>query len=234
MSRITLLAAVTAALAGCTGIIDPNITDFDLRVPERSFTMDTEQWDLSSTSGAVFPELACAADPSVCTTQIDALCGADQCAGACESGSCQMTVQVALWRMVDLYKENPELKTINEQPIVDVSIDRVHYAITENTLNIDTPALTLYMAPSNVMDARDPMAQVVGVIPPVPARSLQGKSDVMVAPEHEETLQAFMSDYQTSFNIIVSADLTVAAGDPMPMGRITADVGVDAWASAGI
>lgn len=233
MSRTIPLAAALAALAGCSGIIDPNITAFDLRVPERSFTMDTDQWEISST-GAVFPELSCAADASVCATEISALCGADQCTGACEGGSCQMTVQVALWRMVDLYKENPELKTINEQPIVEVTIDSVHYAVTENTLNVDTPALTLYMAPANVMRADDPTARAVGVIPPIPARSLQGKTDVMVSGEHEQALQAFMSDYQTPFNIIVSADITVQAGDPMPMGRITADVGVDATASAGI
>lgn len=230
MSRWILLTMMPLALCGC-GIIDPNITRFDLRLPERMFTMDTDQWQLSS-SGAVFPDLPCDQDPTVCEAQVDDLCGGDQCTALCVAGSCQMIVQVTLWRMVDLYEENPELKTINEQPLVDVEIDSVHYQVTENTLNIDTPALTLYMAPASVMDAADPAAREVGVIPPIAAGSPQGKADVMVSTAQEQALGDFMRDYQTPFNLIISADITVEAGDPIPMGRITADVGVDA--SAGI
>lgn len=230
MSRWILLTMTPLALCSC-GIIDPNITRFDLSLPERMFTMDTDQWQLSS-SGAVFPDLPCGQDPTVCELQVDNLCNSDQCTALCVAGSCQMIVQVTLWRMVNLYEENPELKTINEQPLVDVEIDSVHYQVTENTLNIDTPALTLYMAPASVMDAADPTAREVGVIPPIAAGSPQGKADVMVSTAQEQALGDFMRDYQTPFNLIISADITVEAGDPIPMGRITADVGVDA--SAGI
>lgn len=228
MSRWILYTVTALALCGC-GIIDPNITRFALRLPERMFTMDTEQWQLSS-SGAVFPDVPCGQDPTVCEAQVENLCGGDQCTAQCVAGSCQMTVQVTLWRMVDLYEENPELKTINEQPLVDVDIESVHYEVTENTLNIDTPELTLYMAPASVMDPSDPAARAVGVIPPIAAGSAQARTDVMVSPEHTQALEDFMRDYQTPFNLIVSADITVEAGDPIPMGRITADVGVDATA----
>lgn len=230
MSRWILKVAMVLSVGGC-GIIDPNITRFDLRLPERMFTMDTDQWELSS-SGAVFPELACGQEPTSCEAQVDGLCGADQCTSMCVDGACHMIVQVTLWRAVDLYEENPELKTIHEQPLVDVEIERVHYAVTENTLNIPTPALTLYMAPASVMDPNDPAAREVGVIPPVPAGSAQGQADVMVTATHEAALETFMRDYKTPFNLIISADITVTPGDPIPMGRITADVGVDA--SAGI
>lgn len=230
MCRWILPAVMALSLCGC-GIIDPNITRFNLRLPERMFTMDTEQWQLSS-SGAVFPELSCGSDPSSCEAQVASLCGSDRCTGECVAGSCQMTVPVTLWRMVDLYEENPELKTINEQPLIDVDIESVHYQITENTLNMDTPAFTLFMAPASVMDPADPAAREVGVIPPIAAGSPQGKTDVMVSAEQEQALETFMRDYQTPFNLIISADITVSAGDPMPMGRLTADVGVDA--SAGI
>lgn len=229
MSRWNLQVVMVLALGGC--LIDPNITRFDLSLPERMFTMDTDQWELSS-SGAVFPELPCGTEPAACDAEVQALCGSDQCTGMCVDGSCQMVVRVALWRMVDLYEENPELKTINEQPLVDVEIESVHYAVTENTLNIDTPPLTLHMAPSSVMDPADPAAREIGVIPPIAAGRPQGERDVMVSDAHKQALMTFMRDYKTPFNLIVSADITVAAGDPIPMGRITADVGVDA--SAGI
>jgi hypothetical protein len=230
MSRWILQVAMTMALAGC-GVIDPNITRFDLRLPERMFTVDTDQWQLTG-SGAVLPDVPCSADPTICETEVEAMCGVDQCTGMCVAGSCQMVVQVTLWRMVDLYAENPELETINEQPLVDVTIESVHYAVTENTLNVDTPAFTLYMAPANVMTPTDPAAREAGVIPPIPAGSQQAQTDIMVSSAQEQTLEDFMRDYQTPFNLIISGTITVAPGDPIPTGRITADVGVDA--SAGI
>ena len=231
LSRRILPAVTAIALSGCGSLIDPNITRFDLRLPERMFTVDTDQWELSS-SGAVLPEIPCDAEPDACDAEIQALCGADQCAGMCVAGSCHMIVQVTLWRAVDLYAENPELKTINEQPLVDVDIERVHYAVTENTLNIDTPAFTLYMAPASIMNPADPQARSVGVIPPLAAGTQKGTTDVMVSEAHEQALEDFMRDYQTPFNLIISADIEVEPGDPIPMGRITADVGVDA--SAGV
>ena len=231
LRRRIVPAGMAIALIGCGGLIDPNITRFDLRLPERMFTVDTDQWELSS-SGAVLPDIPCDVDPAVCEAEIQALCGVDQCTGMCVAGSCHMVVQVTLWRAVDLYAENPELKTINEQPLVDVTIESVHYEVTENTLNIDTPAFTLYMAPASIMNPDDAQAREVGVIPPIEAGTRQGTTDVMVSDEHEQALEAFMRDYQTPFNLIVSADIAVAPGDPIPMGRITADVGVDA--SAGL
>lgn len=229
--RRILPAVMVIALTGCGGLIDPNITRFDLRLPERMFTVDTDQWELSS-SGAVLPDIPCDADPAVCDAEIQALCGVDQCTGMCVAGSCHMVVQVTLWRAVDLYAENPELKTINEQPLVDVTIESVHYEVTENTLNIDTPEFTLYMAPASIMNPDDSQARAVGVIPPIAAGTRQGTSDVMVSEAHEQALEAFLRDYQTPFNLIISADIAVEPGDPIPMGRITTDVGVEA--SAGI
>ncbi len=230
MLRLISIAAMFTLLSGC-GVIDPDIARFDLRMPARTFTVDTEQWDLMASS-AVFPDIPCSSD-AMCDAPVAAICQGEQCAGECAAnGFCEMTAEVSLWRAVDLYSENPELQTINNQPLVDVRIERVHYTISENSLNVETPPFTLYMAPQGVMDPSDPSAREVGEIPAIAAGMQTGQTDVIVSAAQEAALEDFMGDYQTPFNVIAATVMRVQPGDPIPMGAITAIVGVDA--SAGL
>ena len=43
------------------------------------------------------------------------------------------------------------------------------YEVTSNTLNVETPPMTVYVAPMSVMDPEDPMAKLIGTIDAVPA-----------------------------------------------------------------
>lgn len=221
-------ALMIAAASGC-GLIDSDITNFDLSLPDRTFTIDTEQWNVDD-STTTFPDIPCSADADVCADAVTAYCSVERCTGVCVSDLCEMTVPVSLWRTVDLYAEKPELQTIDNQPLVNITIDNVHYQVTENTLNFDTPELVLYVAPKTVMNPSDPQARPIGVIPTVPAGSQVGSRNVLVTPAGEVDLKAFMRDYRTPFNIIIGSEVTVQAGDPMPIGRITAEVGVQAYA----
>lgn len=230
MYRWVLLIAALAGASGC-GLIDSDITEFNLSIPPRTFTIDTAQWNLGSSS-PVFPDLPCSPDMDLCAEQVAVFCDVERCTGTCVDNLCEMSVQVSLWHLVDLYSEKPELQAINDQPFVNVSIDSVYYAADENTLNFDTPVLSLYVAPQTVMTPSDPQARAIGEIPSIPAGSQLGVLDVQLTPEGVDELRAFMGDYRTPFNIILGTEVTVRAGDPMPSGRIDAQVGVDA--SAGL
>ncbi|WP_428263849.1 hypothetical protein [Haliangium sp.] len=234
MFRTLLFCGLGAALAATSAsCIDPDITRFDLRMQERSFMIDTAQWELSGASGAVFPSVPCSADPSICDTTVDMVCGGMLCTGVCGANDmCEMHALVSLRRDVDLYSENPELQTINDQPLVDVRVESVYYTVTENTLNIATPEFTLYMAPQNVFSGDAPEAREVGRIEPIAAMSQKGRTEILVDEVQETSLRSFMSDYRTPFNIIIEAEILVQAGDPIPTGRISTQVGVDA--SAGL
>ena len=72
---------------------------------------------------------------------------------------------VALWQMVDVKTENEELMTIDDQPLIDVTIDAIEYEVTENTLTVDTPEFTVYAAPQTIMSPGDPEARPIGTIP---------------------------------------------------------------------
>jgi len=222
MTRLISVAALTALLAGC-GFIDPDITNFDLMLPEKEFTVDTAQWELSD--DATFPAIPCAEQPGVCSAGISEVCGNEAlCFGSCDGVNCKALVLVSLFQPVDLYDERPELKTIDEQPLVSVTVDRVAYDITENTLNIESPELTIYVGPSSTMTPGDPQAQPVGTVVPIPAGTQLTEAEVNMTPDGREDLSEFMKDYMTEFNIIVGAQVEISAGEPVPSGRLTAVV----------
>lgn len=230
MSRLLALAAACAvASVGC-GLIDSDITQFDLSMPERTFTVDTEQWELSS--DATMPSVDCSDQPGVCSTATDQLCGSEACFGSCgATDECEIKVLVSLYRTINLYEEKPELQTLDDQPLVDVTIDRIYYVVPENTMNVGTPELTVYVAPQTIMNPGDPQAQAIGTIAPLPAQTLVlDPLDVDLTPEGRDLLRQYMSDYQTSFNIIVGAEVDIQPGDTMPQGKAVAKVSVDAHA----
>jgi hypothetical protein len=229
MNRFAWLAALAGALSGC-GLIDPDITDFDLSLPPKEFVVDTEQWSFEI-MGDTFPAVDCSADPGICSAGAQMLCSGANCFASCGDGdTCEVLVQVDLWTTVNLRVEKPELETIEDQPIVSVTIHRVWFNVLENTMNVDAPALSVYVAPANVMSSGSPSALPVGTIPPILAGQTLMDGDMMTTPEGEENLKMFMKDWETPFNIIVGGTDLVQAGDPVPMGLFRAEVNVSATA----
>ena len=139
-------------------------------------------------------------------------------------------MQVSRFHTFDLASEKPELQEIEGKPLVSIRISRVAYEITENTLNVNTPRLTIYVGPQSAMDGADPQARAIGNIPPALAGTTVAEAEVEMTADGEDILADFMKDYSTPFNIIVGGDVSLAAGDPVPTGRLVAVVKAEATA----
>jgi hypothetical protein len=233
--RIIALSAIVAAAmaAGGCGLISSDVTSFDLTLPDKTFTVDTAQWKLQPASGN-FPAIDCSADAGVCSTNAAKACKTGQCSGSCDATShtCDLQIAMQLWQMVDLVTEKPELKTINDQPLVGVHIDKLEYQVTENSLNVDTPELAMYVAPATVMSP-GPQAVQIATIPPVKAGAVLPLTAIELGPDGQAALAKFMGDYQTPFNLIVGSAITEHKGDAVPTGRLTAKLKVTAHANLG-
>jgi hypothetical protein len=219
--------------AGC-GLIDSDVTDFDLSLPEREVRVDTADWELADTGE--LPAVDCTGGSAgVCETSVGDFCGAEEvCAGACGGDTCEIGIGVSLWHTLDLATDRPELMAIEGQPLVEVRIERVYYEIAENTLNVASPPLAVYVAPSGVMSPGDAQAERIGTIPPVAAGIRVPEADVELTADGKDKLAARMKTYNTPFNLIVGADVLIEAGDPMPSGRLVATVKATARASTGL
>lgn len=219
-----------ALAAGSCGLVDPNITDFNLDLPKKTFTIDSGNWSLQMADRLT--SQTCTVSPDPCAAAAEQACAAGTCIAQCNATSltCDLTLFVGLHTGVNLLTEKPELADINGQPLVDVTIDAITYEVTENTMNVDTPEMKVYVAPITVTRPGDPLSREIGTVPAIPAGMTLTETAVVLSPTGKTTLAEFMGDYQTPFNIIVGSNLLVQNGDPVPSGRMVVTVAVKAHA----
>jgi hypothetical protein len=235
--RFVVAVALGGTVAGC-GLIDPNIADFDLSLPPKEFTVDTEQFKLQ-VEGDTFPAVDCSASAGICTAAAMGVCADEgmagdvstQCFGHCNAQlECEATVLIQLFAEVDLAAERPELAEIDDQPIVDVSIGAVWFDVLENTMNVDSPAMTVYVAPDTVRSTGSPQALAVGTFPSVPTGTTIDDGMLELHAEGNARLRSVLESYKTPFNVLVGASVEVVPGDPVPRGRLRAEFNVRATA----
>ncbi len=227
--RSLIVLALAAPLLGC-GLVDPNITNFDLALPNKTFTIDSANWGLMNADQLT--SQTCTVSPDPCAAAAEQACAMGTCIAQCNATSltCDLTLFVSLFTPVDLLVEKPELSTIQDEPVIDVTIDAITYTVMENTLNVATPEMKVYAAPMTVIRAGDPLAREIGTVPAIPAGMTMGETAVVLSPSGKATLAEFMGDFKTPFNIVVGSNLLVQQGDPVPAGRLVVNVGVKAHA----
>jgi hypothetical protein len=232
---------VVSALSGC-GLISSDVTNFNLDLPDKTFSVDTARWNVSQQAADAYLKTTCDPQqppPNVCNSAASNAC-AMGCTGSCAPDNhCELTLQVSAHQSVDLLTEKPELKTINDEPIIKVTIDSVQYAVTANTLDIATPEMRIYVAPMAVMDPNDPMAKQVGSVGPVQPGETVSLRDITFTDGTDavgddqrgrQNLIDVMSNYKNPFNVLIGAKLVVQMGDTVPSGKLDALIHIKAHA----
>jgi hypothetical protein len=223
-------AVLALLMTGC-GLVNPDVTNFDLYIKDKEFTVDTAQWNLQGVDS--FTSMDCS-QQDFCAAAVEQaqVCEPGQCFGRCapDTHTCELQVVLQLWQTVDMSSDNPEINTVANEPVVQVSIDNIAYQVVENTMNVETPIFTVFAAPSTIMSTGDPEADAVGQIPPVPPDTLVPETDITIDQNGQDALASKMGDYMTPFNVIVGAEIDIGQGDPVPQGKLTAVVRVRAHA----
>lgn len=232
MIRILCLAAALAGAAGC-GLIDSDMAQVDLDLAEQQVTVDTADWEL--TDQGTMPAVECADTPRVCASEVESWCGADDvCTARCGGDTCAVDIVVSLWHEVKLAEEVPELEQLGGEPLADVTVDRVTFTVSENTLNMTTPALTVAVAPFGTIATDGREAEVIGTIPVVEAGKTIDETSLELTPDGLVILAERMRDYETPFNVIVGSTVALQAGDQVPSGRLVTGIRVAARARTGL
>jgi hypothetical protein len=196
-------AALLMVTIGC-GLIDTDITSVGFDLPKRSYEFNTEGVDLPADNSVVIPCGAACVDPFVCQNDV-----------------CTAVVSVTQSTPMDLGKEAPELGSVTGS--VDITVDRINYTVTTNTLNIEVPPISLYLAPAGVTDPADSRAMLFGTIPAVPA-SETVSGQVQLASNSGAVFKSFTKDLSMPFNFIAATTVTIASGAGVPSGRIVFSV----------
>jgi hypothetical protein len=225
-----LIPLGVALLCGC-GVINSGSTDVALEVGHKHFTIDASSWQVNQAAATSFLAMSCEATPTVCGAAAMQACAAN-CTGSCDSTThtCDLGLRIGVYSPVDLQMDAPELTTLSNAAVIKVTIDSVQYAVTPNTLDVDTPPLQVYVAPTSITDPEDPAVQQIGTIRPVAAMTTVGATDMEFTPTGEQALVDIMTTYRTPFNVIVGSTLSVSQDSQVPSGSLEADVTIFAHA----
>lgn len=229
--RMSYLRCCALLLVGGCGLISSDVTNFDLQ-DSKSFTIDASAWQVNSSQAQQFLSTSCANAPMVCGAAAQQACGMN-CTGTCDATThtCDLSLAVSIYQLVDLQNDNSGLAQIKNEPVIKVTIDSVTYDITQNTLNVATPELTVYVAPMSVTSASDPTAMAVGTVASVAAGTTETGQAMTYTDTGKQDLVDIMSTYKNPFNILVGGTLTVTSGTPVPTGMLDAVVHIHATAA---
>jgi hypothetical protein len=221
--------------AGC-GLISSDVTNFDLTLQPKKFSIDASGWQVNTADPNLFTNgqlksMQCSSS-AVCNSAAEGVCSTD-CSGSCNPATsfCDLSLDVSRPLPVNLLTEQPELMTINDQPVIKVTIDSVTYEVTSNTLNVDTPDVRVYVAPVSSLQPTDMGAKLIGTIPGISAMTTTTSPQMlMFTSTGKADLVNIMSSFKTPFNVLVGSSLVVSAGQALPTGKLDALVNIKAHA----
>jgi hypothetical protein len=231
VTRLSLLLLIGLGTTGC-GLISSDVTNFDLTLPDKNFTIDATTWQVDQQQADLVLSTNCSSQPTVCMSAAMQAC-TKGCSGMCNASShtCDLSLDVSLYQPINLVMEKPELKPINDEPVIKVTIDSVTYEVTANTLNVATPEMKIYVAPMSVMDPKDPQAKEIGTISAVAAgMTTTSPQNIAFNAMGKAELVNIMSTFKTPFNVLVGSTIVVRSGTPVPQGKLDAVVHIKAHA----
>jgi hypothetical protein len=227
------LGGLVLAASGC-GLISSDVTNVQISLQPKMFSVDASGWQVNQTAANLYLGMTCdpaQPAPNVCSSAATQACPMG-CTGSCDATAhtCDLGLNVGIYKPVDLATESPEIATINSEPIVKVTIDNLTYQVSGNTLNVMTPQMTVFVAPMSVTDPKDPSAKAIGTIDPIPAMTVVAEKSMTYTTGGKQALADTMGNYKVPFNVIVGTTLLVRQGDPVPAGKLDAAVKIAAHA----
>lgn len=235
VSRVVRTALGIASLVGgvgSCGLVSSDVTSVAVDLPSKSYTFDT---GYTGPAGTI-PVVACG-DGQLVTDCCNPLPGVTvNCASTplvCAAGACTYQTTFKSVSKVDLAAEAPQYQQYSGQTLVSLSLNKVTYTVTTNTLNVATPEITIYLAPDGITDPSDPAAAKFGTIAPIPAGTL-ATGTVTQAPGAGTAFGKYAQNWATPFTFIATAPVEVKGGNPIPMGKMTVAVSGQAKVQPGL
>jgi hypothetical protein len=146
--------------------------------------------------------------------------------------SCAATAELRLSYPVDLTMENLPSEAIM-YGINFVSIGKVEYWSSNDTLNFNTPLIDIYVAPMTAQDETG--GTKLGSIGPImpggtptcsdthdtdSAAGMSMVCDMPLDSDGENALANFVKDYKTPFQFFAHTTVSAMAGEPLPAGTL--------------
>jgi len=223
-SRFILALAMAGAVA-----CKLDIAKISFNLPERTYSFDTSQagWNSASTSAfSKVPSIPCTADTD-CQSPFLTAAGIDPSYVICDppTQTCAFVITVETPpQTIDIKSQAPELGSFSNQSVLDVTISKITYDVTGNTMNVALPSVELFVAPMGVTTTSDPAAKLFGTVPPIPMSMNVTAGNVTLDKAGQDAFVGFAHQFGTPFVFLARARVVVPGGTPVPTGGLSLTV----------
>ncbi|HXJ18962.1 MAG TPA: hypothetical protein VMT03_01925 [Polyangia bacterium] len=222
---LPLHGLLAVLLCGC-GLISSDLTKLTFDLPNQTYSFDTAKWgNLPPPAvGATFPSISCTSDAQCCNDGSLVGVSCSMTPLTCPASTCEAQIPESTYSPVNLAMQVGALATFPGHSLVDVTIESITYTVSDNTLNVDLPPISIYLAPDGVTDPTDPSATLFGTVPSIQAGT-NPTGSVTKTANADAAFEMYTKNVSTTFNIIAGATVVIDAGTPVPNGHITVTVG---------
>jgi hypothetical protein len=221
MRRVALAFSSSALLAAVTACgLSLGNNSIEYKMDPQEFTQDA-----GNTMGT-FPTVDCSQNMMACTTIMNLPAGA---VASCEAGKCIATIDVHLFQTINLSQQKTlPSSVLNSSLIQHVDVGAVKYWTSAgHTLNVATPAVSLYVGPQTAQKPGDAGSALLGTIPPIAPTAQRAtcnaqtaSCDVQLTDAGRNVLGTLAKEVRTPFNVIVQAKIVVRGGEPIPANKL--------------
>ncbi len=107
----------------------------------------------------------------------------------------------------------------SKQSVIDVTVSKISYEITNNTLNVDLPVVELFVAGDGATSTGDPTAKRFGTTEPISAMD-RTPGTVHMDAAGQKAIEGFAHNFGTPFVFLGRTTVLVPGGSPLPNGAI--------------
>jgi hypothetical protein len=105
----------------------------------------------------------------------------------------------------------------------NISSSSITCRVSNNSLNVALPPLSIHLAPMAVTDPTDPRAELFGTTQAMPAAT-DSITTVQLVSNAPAIFQMFTENLSTPFNFVATRPVEIVAGTPVPMGPVTISI----------
>ncbi|MSP59942.1 MAG: hypothetical protein EXR72_06305 [Myxococcales bacterium] len=214
--RKTLRLLAPLLVGGCL-MLDSSAISIEYALQPQHFPQD-----FGALMGTV-KDIPCASDAVCAVIPLPAVANG-KAQAKCDAGKCAIHADVTIVQTIDLSKEQSFPSSVANSSVVNaVVVNAVRFWAPTNTLSFDTPPIDLFVGSTAVNADTDPGAQRMGTVPVIP----QGQTTAQASPKNvtlteagKGALATFAKSFRTPFHVLAVAHVVVAAGQPVPAGKI--------------
>ena len=210
-------------LAVCSAceFINLDIKGVRFKIPGKTYAFSTDDPRWRVPAGGV-PDLSCGVNGLVedcCNPAPGLTLDCQQFPLICEEGGCVASFDYEVVQAINLIEEVPELGNTEDPLLSKVTLQEVTYDVISNSMNVDFPAVDIFVAPGNITSSKDPLAIKLVTIPGHKV-GFVGANTLPTEEPGQSAFASLASDFQTPFNLIAVTKIRIEGGEAIPNGRL--------------